>query len=170
MWPQAIENSFRCYILLYHPLPSLFKIKTYWTATVSGIWEYRKLKCSPHNLLNSKCIWEDKKLQKKQYILGVTGFLGGSDGTESACNAGDLGSIPGSGRSPGGVYFCILSYNISNGLIFRQWNENINQKCEKKIKYQLPDLPRKRAAVLYFIGNFSKAQPLAMKRKLPHVQ
>ena len=29
------------------------------------------------------------------------GFLGGSDGKESACNAGDLGSIPGLGRSPG---------------------------------------------------------------------
>ena len=28
-------------------------------------------------------------------------FPGGSDSTESACNAGDLGSIPGSGRSPG---------------------------------------------------------------------
>ena len=28
------------------------------------------------------------------------GFLGGSDG-KSACNAGDLGSIPGSGRLPG---------------------------------------------------------------------
>ena len=28
-------------------------------------------------------------------------FLGGSDGKESAYNAGDLGSIPGSGRSPG---------------------------------------------------------------------
>ena len=28
------------------------------------------------------------------------GFPGGSDGKESACNAGDLGSIPGSGRSP----------------------------------------------------------------------
>ena len=27
---------------------------------------------------------------------------GGSDGKVSACNAGDLGSIPGSGRSPGG--------------------------------------------------------------------
>ena len=26
---------------------------------------------------------------------------GGSDGKESACNAGDLGSIPGLGRSPG---------------------------------------------------------------------
>ena len=30
------------------------------------------------------------------------GFPGGSDGKASACNAGDLGSIPGSGRSPGG--------------------------------------------------------------------
>ena len=26
---------------------------------------------------------------------------GGSDGKESACNEGDLGPIPGSGRSPG---------------------------------------------------------------------
>ena len=29
------------------------------------------------------------------------GFPGGSDGKESACDAGDPGSIPGSGRSPG---------------------------------------------------------------------
>ena len=29
------------------------------------------------------------------------GFLGGSAGEESAFNAGDLGSIPGLGRSPG---------------------------------------------------------------------
>ena len=28
------------------------------------------------------------------------GFPGGSDGKESACNAGDLGLIPGSGKSP----------------------------------------------------------------------
>ena len=28
-------------------------------------------------------------------------FPGGSDGKESACNAGDLGLIPSSGRSPG---------------------------------------------------------------------
>ena len=27
------------------------------------------------------------------------GFLGGSDGKESTCNVGDLGSIPGLGRS-----------------------------------------------------------------------
>ena len=29
------------------------------------------------------------------------GFPGGSDGEESACSAGDAGSVPGSGRSPG---------------------------------------------------------------------
>ena len=32
------------------------------------------------------------------YLLG---FPGGSNGKESVCNAGDLGSIPGSGRSSG---------------------------------------------------------------------
>ena len=30
------------------------------------------------------------------------GFSGVSDGKESACNAGDLGSIPGLGRCPAG--------------------------------------------------------------------
>ena len=30
------------------------------------------------------------------------GFPGGSDGKDSACNVGDVGSIPGLGRSPGG--------------------------------------------------------------------
>ena len=39
-----------------------------------------------------------------------------SDGKESACNAGDLGLIPGSGRSPGEEngyplqYFCLENY------------------------------------------------------------
>ena len=35
------------------------------------------------------------------YFDMAIGFPGGSDGKASACNAGDLGSIPGSGRSPG---------------------------------------------------------------------
>ena len=33
-------------------------------------------------------------------VKAVMGFPGSSDGKASACNAGDLGSIPGSGRSP----------------------------------------------------------------------
>ena len=36
-----------------------------------------------------------------ELILGLLHFPGGSDGKESACNAGDPGLIPGSGRSPG---------------------------------------------------------------------
>jgi len=31
----------------------------------------------------------------------IKGFPRGPDGKESACNAGDPGSVPGSGRSPG---------------------------------------------------------------------
>ena len=33
--------------------------------------------------------------------ISLRRFPGGSDGKVSACNAGDLGSIPGLGRSPG---------------------------------------------------------------------
>ena len=33
---------------------------------------------------------------------GILSFPGGSDGKESACNVGNLGSIPGLERSPGG--------------------------------------------------------------------
>ena len=45
------------------------------------------------------------KIQQKQSLLCITvilllGFPGGSDGKESTCNAGNLGSIPGLGRSP----------------------------------------------------------------------
>ena len=36
------------------------------------------------------------------YSLILLCFPGSSDGKESICNAGDLGSIPGLGRSPGG--------------------------------------------------------------------
>ena len=38
-------------------------------------------------------------------------FPGGSHGKESACNAGDLGLIPGSGRSPGGGHGNPLQYS-----------------------------------------------------------
>ena len=36
------------------------------------------------------------------------GFPGGSLGKESACNVGDLGSVPGLGRSPGGGHGNLL--------------------------------------------------------------
>ena len=45
----------------------------------------------------------------------MRGFPGGSDGTKSACNAGDPGLIPGLGRSPGeeyGNHSSILAWRI----------------------------------------------------------
>ena len=45
--------------------------------------------------------------------MGKWGRSGGSDGEEAACNAGNLGSIPGLGSFPGGgnsnllQYFCL---------------------------------------------------------------
>ena len=45
----------------------------------------------------------------------MVGFSGGSDSKEPACNAGELGSVPGLGRSPGEgsgyplQYFCLES-------------------------------------------------------------
>ena len=37
---------------------------------------------------------------------------GGSEGTESACNAGDLGSVPGLGKFPGGGLGNPLQYSF----------------------------------------------------------
>ena len=53
-------------------------------------------------LLNKKkCTW----------VQETTGFPGVSDGKESAYHAGDLGSVPGLGRSPGGGHGHPLQYS-----------------------------------------------------------
>ena len=50
-------------------------------------------------------VWKLKLPQDLESLilfpLGTVGFPGGSAGRESTCNAGDLGLIPGLGRSPG---------------------------------------------------------------------
>ena len=45
--------------------------------------------------------WEDPLKKDRLPAPVFLGFPSGSAGKESACNAGDLGSIPGFGRSPG---------------------------------------------------------------------
>ena len=50
------------------------------------------------------------------------GFPGSSGGKESACNAGDLGLIPGLGRSPGGGHGNPLQYScLENAMDRRAW-------------------------------------------------
>ena len=46
-------------------------------------------------------VWEDPWRRVRLLIPVFLGFTGGSAGKESACNVGDLGSIPGMGRCPG---------------------------------------------------------------------
>ena len=54
-----------------------------------------------------KIPWRRDRLPTPVFL----GFSGGSDGIESACNAGDPSSNPGLGRSPGGGYGSSLQYS-----------------------------------------------------------
>ena len=52
---------------------------------------------------------------------------GGSDGKESSCNAGDLGSIPGLGRSPGEGHGNPLQYScVENSMDRGAWQATVH--------------------------------------------
>ena len=54
--------------------------------------------------------------------LCLLGFLAGSDGKESACNAGDPGLMPGLGRSPGEGNGNLLQYSFLGNPMDREAN------------------------------------------------
>ena len=62
-------------------------------------------KVAPSTLIFEFGVIKLQETRKEKSIFGTLScpldFPGGSDGKASAYNAGDLGSIPGSGRSPG---------------------------------------------------------------------
>ena len=59
------------------------------------------------------------------------GFPGGWVGKESACNAGDAGSTPGSGRSPGGGHGNPLWYScLKNPLDKGAWRATVHRVTE----------------------------------------
>ena len=60
------------------------------------------------------------------------GFPGGSDGKQSACNAGDLGSVPGSGRSPGEGNGYPLQYScLENPMDREVWRATVHEGCKE---------------------------------------
>ena len=59
------------------------------------------------NLSSHSCLCRWKTV----IFFSPGGFPGGSDGKESACNVGDLGSVSGLGRSPGGGHGNPLQYS-----------------------------------------------------------
>ena len=70
-----------------------------------------------HNSLKCSCL-----LTVKFQAWINRGFPCGSAGKESACNGGDLGSIPGLGRSPGEGKGYLLQYpGLENSMDYSPW-------------------------------------------------
>ena len=64
-------------------------------------------------------------------------FPGGSDGKVSACNAEDLGSIPGSGRSPGEGNGSPLQYScLENSMDGGAWWATVHDATESDMTEQ----------------------------------
>ena len=60
---------------------------------------------------------------------------GGSDDEESACNAGELGSIPGSGRSPGEGNGNPLQYScLENSMDRGAWQATVHGVIKSKTR------------------------------------
>ena len=62
------------------------------------------------------------------------GFPGASDDKESACNMGDLTSIPGSGRSPGDGNGKLLQYPcLENSMDRGVWQDTVHRVAKSEI-------------------------------------
>ena len=60
------------------------------------------------------------------------GFPGGSAGKESTCSVGDLGSIPGLGRSPGKGNSYPLQYSgLENSMDYSPWGHHESDMTEQ---------------------------------------
>ena len=78
------------------------------------------------------------------------GFLGGSDGRESACNVGDLALILGSGRFPGGgrgnplQYSCLENpYGQRSLVSYSTWGHKESDTTEQlSITQHIPTTKR----------------------------
>ena len=63
------------------------------------------------------------------------GFPGGSDGKESTCNSGDLGSMPGLGRSPGEGHGNALQYScLRNPMDRGAWRATVHGLTESRTR------------------------------------
>ena len=70
-------------------------------------------------------------LTEPSHFFGGEGFPGGSDSKESACNVGDLDSIPGLGRSPGKGNGYPLQYSgLENSMDRGAWQATVHGVAE----------------------------------------
>ena len=70
--------------------------------------------------------------------LFLRGFPGGSDSKESACNARDLGSFPGSGRSPGEGNGYPLQYScLENSMDRGTWQATVLEVTKSRTQHKI---------------------------------
>ena len=82
--------------------------------------------------------------------LSMRGFPGGSEVKASACNAGDLGSIPGSGRSPGEGNGNPLQYSfLENPMDGGAWWATVHGVAKSRTR--LSDFPSHTGKLLLLI-------------------
>ena len=100
-----LKCSLKCSLVFHtHRKPPLFRLLSFSSFIFITVLKDDLLSTSQTELE----MWEVLSLQKlsrwrtdiRHSYPEWLGFPGGSEGEESACNAGDPGSIPGSGRSP----------------------------------------------------------------------
>ena len=73
---------------------------------------------------NLQCI---ENIHMNGFKILLLGFPGGSDSKESACNVGDLGLIPGSGRFPGEGNDNPLQYScLENSMDRGAWGATVH--------------------------------------------
>ena len=113
--------SFKCCLQdLLHPCYQSVQENYFWSSSAQQQERsmQEKLPCFNFQAIHRSSNKALQKLQLKSkykfprnYHEPNTGFPGGSDGKESACSVGDLGLIPGLGRSPGGRHGNPLQYS-----------------------------------------------------------
>ena len=67
----------------------------------------------------------------KNYTIFPCGSAG-KEGKESACTVGDLGSIPGLGRSPGeGKGYLLQYFGLENSMYYSPWDRKESDTTER---------------------------------------
>jgi len=91
------------------------RILRWWSSDKESVLQCRRPQF--HSWIG-KIPWRKNRLPTPVFLS----FPSGSDGKESTCNAGDLGSTPGLGRSPGEGYGYPLQYSgLENSMDRRTW-------------------------------------------------
>ena len=117
-----VHGFLQARILEWVAISTYERNKNHWTCREESLTTKTNKKHS------EKHVW-----RKLETYIESQGFPGGSDSKESACNSGDLGSIPGSGRFPEEgngnplQYFC-----LKNPMDRGAWR-GYSQQCRKEL-------------------------------------